>query len=86
MNFIEYVTPAIVMTLVGGMHYPNATICAGSLFFIARILYTIGYSVKASFRDRAPGFKLNMLAIFALLTTSILSINTMYQKMNSIVA
>ena len=84
MNFIEYVTPAIVMTLVGGMHYPNATICAGSLFFIARILYTIGYSVRASYR--APGFMLNMLAIFALLTTSILSINTMYQKMNSIVA
>jgi uncharacterized MAPEG superfamily protein len=84
MNFIEYVTPAIVMTLVGGMHYPNATICAGSLFFIARILYTIGYSVKAAYR--APGFMLNMLAIFALLTTSILSINTMYQKMNSIVA
>ena len=84
MNFIEYVTPAIVMTLVGGMHYPNATICAGSLFFIARILYTIGYSVKASYR--VPGFMLNMLAIFALLTTSILSIKTMYQKMNSIVA
>ena len=84
MNFIEYVTPAIVMTLVGGLHYPRTTIWAGTLFFIARVLYTIGYSLKASYR--APGFMLNMLAIFTLLATSILSIHSMYQKMNSISA
>ncbi len=82
MNFIEYVTPAIVMILFGGLHYPTATIYAGTLFFIARILYTIGYSVKPAYRG--PGFAFNMLAITVLLGTSILSIVAMYKKMNSI--
>jgi uncharacterized MAPEG superfamily protein len=84
MNFIELVTPAIVMILVGGLHYPTATIYAGSLFFIARILYTIGYSVKTSYR--VPGFMFNTLAILVLFGTSILSISAMYQKMNSVAA
>ena len=82
MNFIEYVTPAIVMILIGGLHYPTATIYAGTLLFIARILYTIGYSVKVSYRG--PGFLFNMIAISVLLGTSILSVIAMYKKINSI--
>jgi len=82
MNFIEYVTPAIVMILIGGMQYPVVTMSAGVAFFVARIIYTIGYSINAAYR--VPGFMINMLSIMVLLCTSVLSVGVMYRKMNPV--
>lgn len=47
MNFIEIVTPALVLILIGGLEYPQATLYAGIVFFFARLFFTLGYSIKA---------------------------------------
>ena len=82
MNFIEIVTPAIVMILIGGLEYPTATLIAGAAFFIARLIFTLGYSIKAAYR--VPGMMLQMTSLAGMISTSILSSIAMYQKINSL--
>ena len=82
MNFIEIVTPAIVMILIGGLEYPVITLYAGAAFFTARLIFTLGYSIKAAYR--VPGMMLQMASLTVMISTSVLSLFAMYRKMNSL--
>jgi len=82
MNFIEVVTPVIVMILIAGLEYPVATLYLGAAFFTARIIFTLGYNRKVAYR--VPGTMLQMVSLAGLLSTSILSLIAMYRKMNSV--
>ena len=53
--------------LVAGLVYPQITIALGSIHFVGRILYTLGYRVSA--KARMIGAPFVMLSLMAMLVT-----------------
>jgi glutathione S-transferase len=66
------VTVVITWLLIGGLRYEWIAVGAGSVFLIARLIYTIGYSSKGP-EGRLIGFIIQFLASILLLILAILS-------------
>ena len=81
-NLVEYIVQVITMGLIAGLVFPIASTICLSVYFLARIAYTIGYS-KAPFL-RFPGHLVSMTMIITLLILSIWAVSDLQHRFNSI--
>jgi uncharacterized membrane protein YecN with MAPEG domain len=71
-NFVEGISTAITLIVVGGIYYPIVSASFGLAMIIGRIIYSIGYTAKG-----APGRLVGVALIdIALVATLVLSIMT----------
>ena len=71
LNFVEQVFLACFLVLVAGVKYPIYASIAGSIYFVGRILYAIGYSSKVE--GRLMGVLIGYLGLFPLFVMGIMS-------------
>lgn len=81
-NYLEYLTPAVVFLLIGGLYIPWVSIGAGIVFLFGRLGYTIGYIKKPKLRF--PGFISSNFGLNLLLGMSLYSISQMLIEMGRI--
>ena len=78
-NYLEFLTPAVVFLLIGGLYIPWVSIGAGILFLFGRLGYTIGYIKQPKLR--LPGFITSNTGLIVLLAMSLYSISQMLIEM-----
>lgn len=71
-NYLESVTVVITWLLIGGLRYEWIAVAAGSVFLVARFIYSFGYASKGP-EGRVVGFVIQFLASILLLILAILS-------------
>lgn len=65
-NFLEGLPVVLLLLLVSGLHHTRFTVLCGSVYFIGRALYTIGYLTKGH-KGRMIGVLTLDIALIALL-------------------
>jgi uncharacterized membrane protein YecN with MAPEG domain len=71
-NFVEGISTAITLLIIGGFYYPVVSASFGLAMIIGRFVYSIGYTARG-----APGRLIGVILIdIALLATLVLSIMT----------
>ena len=78
-HYLESVTSVICWILIAGLVYPEVTIALGGGFFLGRVLFHIGYSVKGP-QGRSLGFLLQLacsvaLGVFSFISSIRLGVN-----------
>ena len=74
-NTLEFLTPTLCMLLVAGITFPWTAVTLGCIYFVARIIFAIGYSTSPELR--VPGVVLSTFCVTGLLITSFMSIARM---------
>lgn len=71
-NYIEQLTPTIVWILIGCAYRPLASAILGFLYFIGRVVFTVGYSKSSN--KRILGALIIDVAFLGLFILSIITI------------
>lgn len=69
MNFIEHLPVLVFFSMVAGLYFPLVTLIVVWVYFLARVIFTIGYMKQA--RLRLPG---SLLSIFSAKTLCVLAL------------
>ena len=80
-NFLEGLTIVSFCALIGGVTNPLLTLIFISLYFIGRILYTIGYRTSA--KARIIGAPLIMFVPIAMIITTIVGLSMTINSVNN---
>ena len=68
-NFLEQVTVIVFSLLTAGIAFPMVTFILGCVYFVGRIIYTIGY--KSSVKGRSVGAGLTLGPLFIVVSLAI---------------
>lgn len=71
-NYLESATIVLTWLLIAGLKYEWVAVGAGSVYFLARTIYAIGYASKGP-AGRVIGFALAFLSSLVLMVFAILS-------------
>ncbi len=63
-NFLEQLPPILFSTMVAGLGWWIPATILGSIYFIGRIVYTIGYTSSKGAPGRTPGAILTIPILF----------------------
>jgi len=78
-NFLEQVATIITLVLVSGVWFPCAATAVGAVYFVGRILSTIGYVTKGP-KGRLVGVALSSLSLLAGIVLAGISCVRVYQS------
>lgn len=71
-NFVESIASVLTLLVIGGIYYPIVAAAFGFVYFIGRIIYSIGYSMSGS-AGRLIGVLILDVAIVALFVLSLIT-------------
>jgi glutathione S-transferase len=71
-NFVESIASILTLLIIGGIYYPVVAAVFGFVYFIGRIIYSIGYTMSGS-SGRLIGVLILDVAILALFVLSIIT-------------
>lgn len=71
-NYLEGATVVLTWLLIAGLRYEWVAVGAGSTYFVARLIYAIGYASKGP-QGRLIGFLLYFISQLVLMVFAILS-------------
>lgn len=73
LNYLEHLPVILLSTIVSGFGYPIAATSIGAVYFVGRILFTIGFTSSLGIKARFPGFAILMLALMAQLILAVVA-------------
>ena len=71
-NYLEHIQMVLVWIMVSGLRYPYVSIGSGIVYFIGRLIYTVGYS-RFGPNGRFAGVLFCFLSILVMFVVSIMS-------------
>ncbi len=77
-NYVEQIGVLVAMMILGAVSFPIVTGCIGWMYFVGRVLYTLGYASKGPNRRFVGAITLNLSAILLMATGLVSSLKVLF--------